>query len=73
MVLTMEERLSRSAFDPKYDYEHEAQLVIERLADTATNDTKKMLIEFFDDKGIVALAINVAMAELLDWTFEECM
>eukprot|EP01084_Bolivina_argentea_P265482 450019_1 len=49
-VLSRSELESQSCLDPKYDYQKEKELVIERLGETAINDTRKMLIEYFDDK-----------------------
>eukprot|EP01084_Bolivina_argentea_P246818 412988_1 len=56
---------------PNYDYVFEKQLVINRLADLAINDTKKMLVEFFDNKLNVALAMLKTMDEILQWSLEE--
>ena len=63
-VLTRHEFNSRTAPDPQYDYDAEADLVIKRLADLAVNDTQKMLVEFFDDKLNVANLIAVTLASL---------
>ena len=61
----------RSAPDPKYDYVEESAKVIERLDELATNDTQKMLVEFFDDKLAIAVSVLLAMDNLLNWSFEE--
>jgi len=62
---------SRDADHPHYDYDAEVALVIERLADLATNDTAKMLVEFFDNKALVFVAILNAAEPLVGWSWEE--
>lgn len=42
--------IDRTSSDPEYNYTLENGLVIDRLAQTATDDTRKMLVEFFDAK-----------------------
>eukprot|EP01084_Bolivina_argentea_P201236 344012_1 len=51
----------KTAKDPKYDYDLESELLLDRLKVLATNDTQKMLVEFFDNKlsvrGMIGLAL----------------
>ena len=61
----------RSSSDPNYDYDKETKLVVQRLKKLATNDTQKMLVEFFDDKLRVGGSILFKLDQLLGWTFEE--
>eukprot|EP01084_Bolivina_argentea_P250594 419938_1 len=70
-VLTLDDFVSRSAPDPDYDYEEEVELVIERLRNLATDDRQKMLVEFFDDKISVVLAIILQLDMKLNWTWEQ--
>jgi hypothetical protein len=44
---------------PDYDYEEEAELTVERLAELATNDLQKMMVELFDNKIAVGIAVGV--------------
>ena len=62
---------SKNASSPDYDYDAEIKLVIDRLADLATNDTAKMMVEYFDDKIAVTVSILFALDSLLQWTWEE--
>ena len=59
--------------DPEYDYLLEKQLVIDRLTELATNDTQKVLVEFFDDKLVAVTAIIVAFDVEIGWEWEESM
>ena len=70
-TISRSELESRKAARPKYDYDEEIELVIDRMADLATNDTAKMLVEFFDNKVAVFVAILNAMDMLLGWSWEE--
>merc|ERR1719420_2264984 len=70
-TITRAELESRDASHPHYDYDAEIALVIERLADLATNDTAKMLVEFFDNKALVFVAILNAAEPLVGWSWEE--
>eukprot|EP01084_Bolivina_argentea_P250590 419929_1 len=51
----------RKAKDPKYDYDEEAELLLDRLKALAVNDTMKMMVEFFDNKLLVRGAIQIAL------------
>jgi len=55
VLLSREEMNAREVEKPQYDYDQEALLVTDRMANLT--DEKKMLIEFFDDKIAVAFAI----------------
>jgi len=70
-TITRAELESKRAARPRYNYDEEIELVIDRLADLATNDTAKMLVEFFDDKARVFVSILSALDSLLDWSWEE--
>ena len=52
----------RELDDPKYDYDDEADRVIERLR--TLTDSEKAMIEFFDDKLDVAFVVIGAVARL---------
>merc|ERR1712087_330565 len=70
-AISRSELESHRSAHPKYDYDAEIELVIDRLADLATNDTAKMMVEFFDDKARVMVSILSAMDVLLGWSWEE--
>ena len=63
-LLTTEEYegKDRELDDPKYDYDDEAEKVIERLR--TLTDSDKSLIEFFDDKLDVAFVVIGAVARI---------
>ena len=64
----------KRASNPNYDYEIETDKVIERLRDLATNDTQKMLVEFFDNKISVVIQLLFALDATLGplgYTWEE--
>ena len=63
-ILTRQGLRDRKAANPDYDYEEESAKVIERLQELATNDTQKILIEFFDDKSMVDIGIYSAIGGL---------
>mmetsp|Transcript_26657 Transcript_26657/g.37568 ORF Transcript_26657/g.37568 Transcript_26657/m.37568 type:complete len:541 (+) Transcript_26657:113-1735(+) len=60
-ILDRDDFKSRKAPPPNYNYDKESSKVFERLA--ALDDTKKMLIEFFDDKIKVAFLVIEAVAK----------
>jgi len=70
-TVTRQQLESNRAPNPRYRYNDEIELVIERLADLATNETKKMLTEYFDDKISVTVSILFALDGLLQWSWEE--
>jgi len=53
----------KEADPPEYDFLTESELVIQRLADTATNSTKKEMIRFFDNKLYVRDLIQESFRE----------
>eukprot|EP00490_Sorites_sp_Unknown_P022760 CAMPEP_0114661308 /NCGR_PEP_ID=MMETSP0191-20121206/22196_1 /TAXON_ID=126664 /ORGANISM="Sorites sp." /LENGTH=351 /DNA_ID=CAMNT_0001893357 /DNA_START=93 /DNA_END=1145 /DNA_ORIENTATION=- len=53
--------ISDKITEANYDYTAEAELVIERLANTAVNDTRKFFIEIFDDKGGLGKLLQFAL------------
>jgi len=53
----------KEAPPPEYDFKAEAELVVQRLADTAGNQTKKDMIPFFDNKLYVRSIINRSLSE----------
>jgi hypothetical protein len=53
----------KEAPPPEYDFKAEAELVVQRLADTAGNQTKKDMIPFFDNKFYVRSIINRSLTE----------
>eukprot|EP01084_Bolivina_argentea_P154012 268498_1 len=61
----------KTAMNPNYDYQYESNLVIQRLRKLATNDTMKILVEFFDNKIAVDTAIIARLDTQLNWSFEE--
>jgi len=70
-TISRQELESNRAPNPRYKYSDEMELVIERLADLATNETAKMLVEYFDDKISVSVSILFALDQLLQWSWEE--
>jgi len=70
-IISRSELESKSAPNPKYNYKTEVDLVLDRLKDLATNDTAKMLVEFFDNKVSVFNTVLFTLQLALDWTFEE--
>ena len=62
---------ARKSPDPEYDYKDEVEDVLDRLEILATNDTQKMMVEYFDNKIAVLVAILDALDNLLGWTYEE--
>ena len=62
---------NRIAPDPEYNYTFESNLVIDRLAQTAVSDERKMLVEFFDAKKIVSARIIGKIESMVNWDWEE--
>ena len=63
-AITRQDLKNRKAPNPEYNYETESKKVIERVNELATNDTQKILTEFFDDKTKVDLAYLAAVGPL---------
>jgi len=53
--MTREELMSKKAPDPRYDYQEEAELTVQTLAEVT--DEQKMLVELFDNKITLAGAV----------------
>jgi len=71
-ILSDKDFKSRSIKAPKYDYDQEALLVIERLAETAQDDMKKAMIEFYDNKiKVIFSVLNSVVSYGL--TFEQLL
>ena len=62
---------NRTAPDPEYNYSLESDLVIDRLAQTAISDERKMLVEFFDAKKTVSARIIGKIETMVSWDWEE--
>lgn len=75
-ILSTTDFQGRLAPTPNYinekKYNAEALALVQRLSVTATNDTKKMTIEFFDDKFKVVFAV-IRSVVMLGLTFEQVL
>ena len=72
-VLTRAEIDSRTVPRPDYDYDEEALVVTERLRATAESDEAKIMIEFFDSKLDVAVAVIEAVVTTLQLGYEQTL
>ena len=72
-VLTRAEIDSRVVPPPRYRYSREALEVTERLRATAESDETKIMIEFFDNKLDVAVAVIEAVVTTLQLGYEQTL